>query len=504
MPISISATSSLLSADAPGQQEASSSGPAVGSATSAPDRRRGRIAPADAVSCGGTAAAGAPWWRSSGTRPCRRPWSPVDDAAAGRLLDRVEPGDDDGLGGVGDLVAHVRQPLDDVGLRDRLRRGGRDDAQRLLGELGALVDRLDRGELDTSWPSTEASQRRTLTTSSPCVSPSKVSSGMSPRYCAPRLVRPGTAAGLVQDQPGRPVVGQVAPGPVDQHVHPVAEADQHDQVQHRATPASRGCRAGGCRRAAARPRRADRSSPSSPCPGSGTSVARPSSADDVAPTSAPACIATGATCGSSSPWASVAPARSPITDTSGCAGSVRSGSTTTRPPRVQRVAELRGQTGGQRARGHTGGPHQRRGRDRPCRRSARPTCSSAPATPTPSTTSTPRRASVRRALSDSDGGNAPSRRSAGSTSTTRARRTSSVGKSLASTRSNSSTRPPASSTPVGPPPPITTVSAPSSISSAGPTPVRTGAARAPAAPGRRRSSSVRTRARRPRGCRRCW
>ena len=35
---------------------------------------------------------------------------------------------------------------------------------------------------DTSSPSTDASQRRTLTSNSPWVSPSKVSSGMVPRY----------------------------------------------------------------------------------------------------------------------------------------------------------------------------------------------------------------------------------------------------------------------------------------------------------------------------------
>ncbi len=33
------------------------------------------------------------------------------------------------------------------------------------------------------------------------------------------------------DEPAAPVVGQVVPGPVDQHVGPVAETDQHDEVE---------------------------------------------------------------------------------------------------------------------------------------------------------------------------------------------------------------------------------------------------------------------------------
>ena len=144
-------------------------------------------------------------------------------------------------------------------------------------------------------------------------------------------------------------------------------------------------------------------------------------------------------------------AMSPMANTSGCPWTVRSASTTMRPPLVSSTPSISASGLARTPAAHTTTPA---GSTVP---SVRWTSRRVPsvvirATPTPVLTSTPRRDRVRRARSLDFVDIAPSSRGAASTRTTRAARTSMVGKSLASTRVNSSIIAPAVSTPVGPPP----------------------------------------------------
>src|SRR5690606_18040884 len=68
----------------------------------------------------------------------------LDHAAAGGVLDGADPGDERVLGGVGGLVAHGGEALEHLVLGDRGGSGLGDDAQRVLGDLGALGDGLRR------------------------------------------------------------------------------------------------------------------------------------------------------------------------------------------------------------------------------------------------------------------------------------------------------------------------------------------------------------------------
>lgn len=58
--------------------------------------------------------------------------------------------------------------------------------------------------------------------------------GAVPGQCPNRRSRPGrrgrAVAVLAGDQPGSPVAGEIVPGPLDQHQHPVLEAHQMHQV----------------------------------------------------------------------------------------------------------------------------------------------------------------------------------------------------------------------------------------------------------------------------------
>ena len=104
----------------------------------------------------------------------------LHDASTAGDLHRVQAVQQRGPGGLGRLVAQGGQALDQVGLGDRSRRGLGDDPQRLLGQLGGLVDEVGRAQAvrPRGRHPIDASQRRTFCTISSWVSPSKDKVGM--------------------------------------------------------------------------------------------------------------------------------------------------------------------------------------------------------------------------------------------------------------------------------------------------------------------------------------
>ena len=165
---------------------------------------------------------------------------------------------------------------------------------------------------------------------------------------------PSWQIGAAGDQACTAFIGDVGPRPLNENQKPVAKTDEKKNVDEQ--PRQPGDEAGdvdACR--TRRRRRRGRWWPGCPCPSNGRrareSISRPfakiatrlgcpelnaagfSSSRISLATKRPCWIATGATPGSILPCSSFNAARSPITNTSGCPGTLRSGCTRTRPAR---------------------------------------------------------------------------------------------------------------------------------------------------------------------------